>query len=88
MELLHDIDALYKESSWQIVLKKSGEGNDADKIKAIFTSTYFGAQTILGSLSLQTHSRSVHRNVQGTFIYIMSFNPMTDPRSGKISIFR
>lgn len=51
MQLLYDIDALQTESSWQIVLKKSEEGSDADKIKhlnekAVFTSSYFGAQNI------------------------------------------
>lgn len=51
VQLLYDIDALQPESSWQIVLKKSEEGSDADKIKhlnekAVFTSSYFGAQNI------------------------------------------
>lgn len=51
MQLLYDTDALQTESSWQIVLKKSEEGSDADKIKhlnekAVFTSSYFGAQNI------------------------------------------
>lgn len=51
VQLLYDIDALQPESSWQIVLKKSEEGSDADKIKhlnekAVFTSSYFGVQNI------------------------------------------
>lgn len=81
---------------WKAVGKecaKSGEGNDADKIKypsekVVFTSSYFGAQNILRSLSPQTHSRLVYPNVQGTSICIMSFNPMTSLRSGEISILR
>lgn len=75
MELLYVSDVLQTESSWQIVLKKSGEGSDADKIKypnekVIFTSSHFRAQNILGSLSLQTHNRWIRRRIQGTFIYI------------------
>lgn len=51
VQLLYDTAALQTESSWQIVLKKSEEGSDADKIKhlnekAVFTSSYFGAKNI------------------------------------------
>lgn len=59
--------------------------------KAVFTSSYFGAQKHLGSLSLQIHSGSVHRNLQGTFICLVPLNPevarahsQTEPRAHRL----